>query len=141
MKIAIASDHAGFTLKEKLIKYLTKKYEIKDFGCDSEESVDYPDFVHPLSKAISNNDYDMGIAICGTGNGVTITVNKHEEIRGALCWNDIIAWLSRKHNNANICCLPAWYITDMEAYKIVDTFIETNFEGGRHQRRIDKMKK
>lgn len=139
MKIAIASDHAGFSLKEKLIKKFSKKYEIKDFGCYSEESVDYPDFVHPVAKAVADNVYTMGIAICGTGNGVTMTVNKHEEIRGALCWDDTIAWLSRKHNNANICCLPAWYVTDAEAYKIVDTFINTEFEGERHQKRIDKI--
>lgn len=139
-KIAIVSDHAGYYLKEKLIKFLIKEnIDLKDLGCYSPESVDYPDFGHPLAKAVSEGDFDLGISICGTGNGINMTVNKHQGIRSALCWNEEISRLARAHNNANICALPAWFLNESEACLIVRTFINTTFEGGRHQRRIEKI--
>ena len=139
-KIAIVSDHAGFFLKEKLLNFLIKeKYEIKDFGCSSSEAVDYPDFGHQLAATVSSGEYDIGISICGTGNGINMTVNKHPGIRSALCWNEEISKLARAHNDANICALPGRYINEAEAYLIVKTFLKTSFEGGRHKRRIDKI--
>ncbi len=139
-KIAIVSDHAGYFLKEKLLKFLMKeKYEIKDFGCFSEESVDYPDYGHPLAKTVSSGEYDLGISICGTGNGINMTVNKHPGIRSALCWNEEISRLARAHNDANICALPGRFISESEAYLIVKTFLNTAFEGERHKRRVDKI--
>lgn len=139
-KIAIVSDHAGYFLKEKLLKYLIReKYDVKDMGCFSDEKVDYPDFGHPLAKAISEGEYETGISICGTGNGINMVVNKHPGIRSALCWNEEISRLARAHNDANICALPARFISESEAYLIVKTFLNTNFEGGRHQGRIDKI--
>lgn len=139
-RIAIATDHAGFFLKEKLIKYLIKKnYYIKDFGCFSSESVDYPDFGHLLANAVSSGEYNLGISICRTGNGINMTVNKHNGIRGALCWNEEIARLARAHNDANVCAIPGMYVSDSEAYLIVDTFLNTPFDGGRHQKRIEKI--
>lgn len=139
-KIAIVSDHAGFFLKEKLLKYLIKeKFDIKDFGCPSDETVDYPDYGHPMAQAVSRGEYDLGISICGTGNGINMVVNKHQGIRSALCWNEEISRLARAHNDANICALPARFISESEAYLIVKTFLNTSFEGGRHQGRIDKI--
>jgi ribose 5-phosphate isomerase B len=139
-KIAIVSDHAGYFLKEKILSYLIKEgQEVKDFGCSSEEAVDYPDYGHPLANAVSAGDYEMGISICGTGNGINMVVNKHPGIRGALCWNEEISRLARAHNDANICALPGRFISESEAYLIVRTFIDTTFEGGRHKRRIDKI--
>jgi ribose 5-phosphate isomerase B len=139
-KIAIVSDHAGYFLKEKILNFLIKeKHDVKDFGCFSEEKVDYPDFGHPLAQAVSAGDYESGISICGTGNGINMTVNKHPGIRSALCWNEEISRLARAHNDANICALPGRFISESEAYLIVKTFIETKFEGGRHQRRVDKI--
>ena len=139
-KIAIVSDHAGYFLKEKLLSYLIKeKHEVKDFGCFSEEKVDYPDFGHPLANAVSGGEYELGISICGTGNGINMTVNKHPGIRSALCWNEEISRLARAHNNANICALAGRFISESEAYLIIKTFINTSFEGGRHQKRIDKI--
>jgi ribose 5-phosphate isomerase B len=139
-KIAIVSDHAGYFLKERILRYLVKeKYDVKDFGCSSEEKVDYPDFGHPLANAVSAGEYEIGISICGTGNGISMTVNKHPGIRGALCWNEEISRLARAHNDANICSLPGWFISESEAYLIVRTFINTTFEGGRHKNRIDKI--
>ena len=139
-KLAIVSDHAGYFLKEKLLTYLIKeKYDVKDFGCSSGETVDYPDYGHPLANAISAGDYDLGISICGTGNGINMVVNKHPGIRSALCWNEDISRLARAHNDANICALPGRFITESEAYLIVKTFITTSFEGGRHKPRIDKI--
>jgi ribose 5-phosphate isomerase B len=139
-KIAIAADHAGFFLKEKIKKYLTgEKYEIKDFGSFSEENVDYPDFAHPLAVAVGDGDFDLGISICATGNGINMTVNKHQGIRGALCWNEEISRLARAHNDANLCALPGRYLSEAEALLIVKTFITTGFDGGRHKRRIDKI--
>jgi ribose 5-phosphate isomerase B len=134
------SDHAGFFLKEKLLKYLIKeKFDIKDFGCPSDETVDYPDYGHPMAQAVSRGEYDLGISICGTGNGINMVVNKHQGIRSALCWNEEISRLARAHNDANICALPARFISESEAYLIVKTFLNTSFEGGRHQGRIDKI--
>jgi ribose 5-phosphate isomerase B len=139
-KLAIVSDHAGYVLKEKLLKYLiSAKYDVRDFGCSSEDSVDYPDYGHPLAGAVSSGEYDLGISICGTGNGINMVVNKHPGIRSALCWNEEISRLARAHNDANICALPGRFISESEAYLIVRTFLETEFEGGRHKRRVDKI--
>lgn len=139
-KIAVASDHAGFRIKEKVKDFLiVSGFEVKDFGCFSEESVDYPDFAHPLSKAVDSGAYDIGITVCGSGNGINMTANKHPGIRSALCWNEEISRLARAHNNANICALPGRFISESEAELIVRIFIETPFEGGRHQRRIDRI--
>jgi ribose 5-phosphate isomerase B len=139
-KIAIAADHAGYFLKEKIKKYLiSEKYEIKDFGSFTSENVDYPDYAHPLAIAVVNGDFDLGISICATGNGINMTVNKYQGIRGALCWNEEISKLARAHNDANICALPGRSISESEALLIVKTFVTTDFEGGRHKRRIDKI--
>lgn len=139
-KIALVSDHAGYFLKEKLLSYLIKeKYDVKDFGATSKEAVDYPDFAHPLANAVSSGEYELGISICGTGNGINMVVNKHPGIRGALCWNEEISRLARAHNDANICALPGRFISESEAYLIAKTFLTTPFEGGRHKRRIDKI--
>ena len=140
-KLIIASDHAGFFLKEKIIKYLeSEQYEVKDIGCFSAElPVDYPDYGHQLAKAIVAKEYDFGISICGTGNGISMTVNKHCGIRGALCWNEEISRLSRAHNDANVCSLPGRFISESEALLIVKTFLNTSFDGGRHTLRIEKI--
>lgn len=139
-KLAIVSDHAGYSLKEKILNYLSKEqYEVKDFGCYTDESVDYPDFGHPLASAVSSGEYELGISLCGTGNGINMTVNKHPGIRSALCWNEEISRLARAHNDANICALPARFISEPEAYLIVRTFLNTGFEGGRHKRRVEKI--
>ena len=139
-KIAIASDHAGFFLKEKLIKYfLIENQEFKDFGCYSEEAVDYPDFGHPMASAVSAGEFEFGISICGTGNGINMAVNKHEGIRSAVCWNEEITRLARAHNDANICAIPGRFISESEAYLITKTFLNTEFEGGRHIKRIAKI--
>jgi ribose 5-phosphate isomerase B len=139
-KLAIVSDHAGFYLKEKVLKYLIKeKLDVKDLGSFTDENVDYPDFGHPLANAVSAGEFDLGISICGSGNGINMTVNKHPGIRSALCWNEEISRLARAHNDANICALPGRFISESEAYLIVKTFINTSFEGGRHQKRIDKI--
>jgi ribose 5-phosphate isomerase B len=139
-RIAITSDHAGYFLKEKLLAYLIKeKYEVRDFGSTSSESVDYPDFGHPLANAVNAGDFEFGISICGTGNGINMVVNKHPGIRAALCWNEEICRLSRAHNDANILTLPGRFISESEAYLITKTFLTTSFEGGRHKRRVDKI--
>jgi ribose 5-phosphate isomerase B len=138
--IAIASDHAGFEMKLHLIEYLEKKgYEIKDFGAYSNERCDYPDFAHPLAFAIENRQYETGITICGSGNGINMTVNKHQGIRSALCWNEEIAKFARLHNDANVCALPSRFISEEIAEKITDIFLNTGFEGGRHISRIQKI--
>lgn len=135
--IAIASDHAGFKMKLSIIEYLKEKgYSIKDFGADSTHSVDYPDYGHPLAGAVENGSFKLGISLCGSGNGINMVTNKHQQIRGALCWNKEIARLARRHNDANICSLPARFIDLSTAKEIVDVFLETEFEGGRHNRRI-----
>jgi len=140
MIIPIGADHAGFSLKEELISYLKQKgYELKDFGCYSEESIDYPDYAHPVAEMVENNPGMLGIIICGSGNGINMTANKHQGIRSALCWKKEIAQLAREHNDANIIALPARFISIEEAIEMVDTFLTTSFEGGRHQRRVDKI--
>ena len=135
-----ASDHAGYELKLKLEKYVESKgYEIEDFGTDSEESCDYPDFAHPAAMAVEDGRCAFGIAMCGSGNGIQMTLNKHQCIRAALCWLPELAALAKQHNNANILVLPARFISYEEAVKIVDAYLDAKFEGGRHQRRIDKI--
>ena len=142
MKIGLACDHAGFELKEKLKEYLiSKENQIKDFGCYSLDSVDYPDFAHQLAESIENNENELGIQFCGTGNGINMSANKHQGIRAALCWNTHIAEQSRLHNNANILTMPARHLSWKEVQEIVDTFLATNFEGGRHERRVNKINK
>lgn len=138
--IAMASDHAGFELKEELKKYVESLgYGVKDFGTNSEESCDYADFAHPAAEAVEKGEYPFGIAMCGSGNGIQMTLNKHQGIRAALCWTPELATLAKQHNNANFLVLPARFITEKEAKKIVDAFVSASFEGGRHQRRIDKI--
>lgn len=140
--IPIASDHAGFELKEKVINFLSSKnIDTKDFGTYSSDSVDYPDFAHKVGSAINKGEYKRGIVICGSGNGVQMTVNKYPGVRCALCWNEEIASLARQHNDANILSLPARFIPEELALKIVDIFLNTDFEGGRHQRRVEKINK
>lgn len=139
-KIAIGSDHAGFEYKEALKKWLTGNgYDLKDFGTHSTESTDYPDFAHPVANAVEIGEYDLGVLVCGSANGVAITANKHQGIRAAICWNEELASLARQHNNANIVCLPARFIDYDVAEKIVDRFFHTNFEGGRHAKRVGKI--
>lgn len=139
-KIAVVADHAGFYLKEKLMAYLIReKYDVKDFGCSSEEPVDYPDYGHPMANSVSEGDYDIGISICGTGNGINMVANKHPGIRSAICWNEETSRLARAHNDANICAIPGRFVNESELYLIVKTFLETPFDGGRHKRRIDKI--
>lgn len=138
--IGFCSDHAGFELKEYLKEVLAGRgFECKDFGTYSTESCDYPDFAHPLAVAVEAGEVYPGIAICGTGNGISMTLNKHQGIRAALCWSTEIASLARAHNDANILSMPGRFLTKEEAVKIVDAFFETPYEDGRHQRRIDKI--
>ena len=140
MKIAIGCDHAGYEYKEMLKKALTKKgHEVMDKGTHSEDSVDYPDFVHPVAELVETDAVTYGILICGSGNGVAMTANKHQKVRAALCWNTALSSLSRQHNNANILCIPARFISKRMASMMVNTFVETAFEGGRHDRRVSKM--
>ena len=139
-KVAFASDHAGYDLKKVLMDYMADKgYEIKDFGTYSAESCDYPDFAHPAALAVEKGECDFGIAMCGSGNGISMTLNKHQGIRAALCWLPELAGLAKQHNNANFISLPARFITVEDAKLIVDAYLEAKFEGGRHQRRIDKI--
>jgi ribose 5-phosphate isomerase B len=140
MRLVIGGDHAGFELKAQLLPYLLEKgYEVDDKGSYSAESVDYPDFAHPVAQAVESGKADLGILICGSANGVAMAANKHEKIRAAIAWKNEIAELARTHNDANIICLPARYISVDEAKEMVDTFLNTPFEGGRHQRRVDKI--
>lgn len=140
MKIAIGGDHAGFEYKQQLIQFITEKgYEVKDFGPYSDESCDYPDFAHPLAAAVEAGEYRFGILICGSANGVAIAANKHQGIRAAIVWQKVLAELARQHNDANVVCLPARFITLNEAKELALTFLTTEFEGGRHQRRVDKI--
>ena len=139
-KIGLASDHAGFYLKGKIIEYLKSNgYEFRDYGSFTDESSDYPDFAHLLASALMKGECEMGITICGTGNGINMTVNKHRGIRSALCWNEEISRLARAHNDANVCALPGRFLNEAEAILIVKTFLTTDFEGGRHARRIAKI--
>lgn len=138
--IAICSDHAGYELKSIIEGYLeANNLEFEDFGTFSEESCDYPDFAHPAARAVEEGKCYPGIAMCGSGNGIAMTLNKHQSIRAALCWTTELASLARKHNDANVLVLPARFIDPVVALQIVDTFLHTGFEGGRHQRRIDKI--
>lgn len=140
MKLAIGSDHAGFELKQEIIEYLsTKGFEVKDFGPFSDDRADYPDFAHPVAEGVENNTYDLGILICGSGNGINMTANKHQGIRSALCWLPEIAALARQHNNANILTMPARFISTEMAKEITDAFLSNQFEGGRHEGRVNKI--
>ena len=140
MKIGICSDHAGVEYKAKLIKYLQGRgIEVVNFGTDTTESMDYPDVAHPLAEAVESGKVDLGIALCGTGNGMAITLNKHQGIRAGLAWGTAIGKLVKQHNNANVLVLPARFISYRMAVAIVRTWLDTDFEGGRHQRRIDKI--
>lgn len=140
MKIAIGSDHAGFALKAKIKQLLTdKNIEVEDFGAFSTDSVDYPDFAHPTSEAVENGKADLGILLCGSGNGIAMTANKHQNIRAAICWNTELAELARQHNNANVLVLPARFIPEALGLEIVEAFLNAEFEGGRHERRVNKI--
>lgn len=140
MNIGIGGDHAGYQYKERMIAHLKELgHEVHDFGPHSDSSVDYPDHVHPLASSVASDENELGILICGSGNGVAMTANKHESIRAAICWNTEIASLARLHNNANIICLPARFLAYEYAESLVDTFINTAFEGGRHERRVNKI--
>jgi ribose 5-phosphate isomerase B len=139
--LAIGSDHAGFEYKAKLINYLRdeKGVALRDFGTYSADSVDYPDFAHPVANAVESKEYSFGILLCGSANGVAISANKHSQIRAAICWENEIAQLARMHNDANILCIPARFVTLEVAKEMIDTFIATAFEGGRHSTRVDKI--
>lgn len=138
--IAIGSDHAGYDLKTKVLKHLKNKgIEVKDFGPFNDDKADYPDYAHPVAKAVKNKEVELGILICGSGNGINMTANKHQEIRSALCWQIDIAEMARLHNNANIIALPARYISEELALDCIDIFISTDFEGGRHEGRVAKI--
>jgi ribose 5-phosphate isomerase B len=138
--IYIANDHAGVELKDAVVKHLeTNNFTVVNLGTDTLGSVDYPDFAHPLAKAIEEGKAEFGILICGSANGVCITANKHQNIRAALCWKNEIASLARQHNDANVLGMPARFITIEEGIEMVDTFLKTEFEGGRHQGRVDKI--
>ena len=140
MLIPIGCDHAGFELKETIQAYLTEKgYEVKDFGTHSDASIDYPDYAHPVAEIVENNPGMVGILLCGSGNGINMTANKHQGIRSALCWLPEIAKLAREHNDANVMALPARFIDEQAAFEMVDLFLSTPFEGGRHQKRVDKI--
>jgi ribose 5-phosphate isomerase B len=140
LKIAIGGDHAGYDLKSLLIKKIEDHgHQVKDFGPLSGDAVDYPDYIHPLATAVHSGEFDFGVAICGSGNGVSMVANKHAGIRAALCWRPELAALARAHNDANILCLPARWISNEDAEAAVDAFLTEEFEGGRHQRRVDKV--
>lgn len=139
MNISIGNDHAGVDYKNYIIENLNDKHDIKNHGTDAESSVDYPDFAHPVSSDVDNEISDLGILICGSGNGVAMTANKYKNVRAALCWNEELAVLAKQHNNANIVCIPARFISKEEALQIVKSFIQTGFEGGRHERRVNKI--
>ena len=142
MRISIGNDHAGVEYKNYIREYLlVKNIEVNNYGTDSLESVDYPDFAHPVSNDVNKKKSDLGILICGSGNGVCMTANKYKNVRAALCWNKELALLSKSHNNANIVCIPARFIEKEEALEIIKTFILEEFEGGRHERRVNKISK
>lgn len=138
LKIAIGADHAGFEYKEMLREYLAD-YEVKDFGTHSADSVDYPDFAHPVASAVEQHEFDFGVLVCGSANGVAITANKHQGIRAAICWENELASLARQHNNANIICIPARFVSAYLAKEMTTTFLTTAFEGGRHEKRVNKI--
>jgi ribose 5-phosphate isomerase B len=138
--IALASDHAGFSKKQVIIKHLEeKKIPYKDLGCYTEESVDYPVYAHKLGEAIEKGEFELGISFCGSGQGISIAANKHQGVRSGVCWNVAIAALAREHNNANVCAIPGRFVSDEEAIAIVDAFLNAEFEGGRHARRVNQI--
>lgn len=138
--VAVGADHAGFEYKTEIVRYLNKLgYQVADYGTYSDNSVDYPDFAHPAAESVEKDETACGILICGSANGVAITANKHKGIRAALCWQKEIAELARKHNNANIVCLPARFVSLQNAFDIINTFLNTSFEGGRHEARVNKI--
>lgn len=140
LKVAIGGDHAGFYYKEDLKKsLLSKGYELKDFGTFNSDSADYPDIAHPVATAVETNEFHVGILVCGSANGVAITANKHQGIRAAICWNEELASLARQHNNANVLCLPARFVSFDLAERIMERFLQETFEGGRHERRVSKI--
>ena len=140
MKLAIGNDHAGSDLKKKIVNLLQgQNIEVVNYGTDQNESVDYPDFAHPVGKSIQENKVDLAIVICGSGNGVNMVVNKYPKVRSALCWNTELAALARSHNNANILAIPARFVSEEVAIEMVNTFLTTPFEGGRHQNRVEKI--
>lgn len=140
MKIAIGNDHAGTTYKKTIVAYLSSQgHQIFNHGTDSDDSVDYPDFVHPVAKDVNDSKIDCGILICGSANGVAMTANKYQNVRAGVCWTSEITELTRLHNNANIICIPARFTSIPQAIKMVDVFLNTEFEGGRHQNRVDKI--
>lgn len=139
-RIAIGCDHAGYVYKSAIKDFLMQEHiESIDYGTDSTDSVDYPDFVHPVSKAVESGEADLGIVICGSGNGVAMTANKHQGIRAAICWNEELAALARQHNDANIIAIPSRFVSESTALKMVEVFLHESFEGGRHQRRVKKI--
>jgi ribose 5-phosphate isomerase B len=138
-KVHIGADHAGFDLKEKIKLLLSDKYEVLDYGTYSRDSVDYPDYAHPVADAVEKHEGDFGILICGSANGVAMAANKHKQIRAAICWLPEIAELARLHNNANVVCIPARFVSTEMAEQIVQTFMSTSFEGGRHEKRVNKI--
>ena len=139
--IGLASDHAGFAIKEFAKKYLIEKgFTVKDYGTHSEDSVDYPDFGHALAKGLETNEVSLGIAVCGSGEGISMTLNKHQHIRAALCWIPEIAHMTRLHNDANVLVMPGRYVNEETAAEMIEEFLNTEFEGGRHQARIEKIK-
>ena len=140
-KIAIGCDHAGFPYRESIISLLKSKgVAVLDFGTDSPDSVDYPDFAHPVAEAVEAGDVQMGIVLCGSGNGIAMTVNKHQGVRAAICWNEELAGLARRHNDANVLSLPVRFVTEALALAMVEAFLDTEFEGGRHARRVEKIR-
>jgi len=140
-KIAVGADHAGYRYKASIVHWLNSNgYEVVDFGTNSEESTDYPDHIHPVAIQVENGDVKAGIILCGSGNGAAMTANKHQGIRAALCWNNELASLARQHNDANILAIPSRFVNEAVALSMVQTFLETPFEGGRHQRRVDKIR-
>ena len=140
MKIAIGNDHAGTTYKFKIVEFLrNKNIDVTNFGTDDDQSMDYPDTIHPVAEAVESGNANLGIIICGSGNGAAMTANHHQKIRAALCWNNELVSLARQHNDANILSIPARFVSEEDALQFVKTFINTEFEGGRHQKRIDKI--
>jgi len=140
MKIAIGNDHAGTTYKFKIVEFLENKdIDVTNFGTNDDQSMDYPDTIHPVAEAVESGKADLGIIICGSGNGAAMTANHHQKIRAALCWNNELVSLARQHNDANILSIPARFVSEEDALQFVKTFINTEFEGGRHQKRIDKI--
>jgi ribose 5-phosphate isomerase B len=138
MRIALGADHAGFAYKQTLLAHLSQN-ELKDFGAYSTDSVDYPDFAHPVALAVESGEYDLGILICGSANGIAMAANKHQGVRAAICWTVELAVLARTHNDANVLCLPARFISEADAQAICDAFLQTDFEGGRHANRVHKI--